>query len=49
VGGYALRAREDSVRPQRLIGASGRPLDFTIRRQPGGCVASSSAGGSLGE
>jgi hypothetical protein len=31
VGGYAPRAREDSVRPRRLIGASGRPLNFTVR------------------
>jgi hypothetical protein len=29
----ALRAREDSVRPRRLSGASGRrPLNFTVRR-----------------
>jgi ABC-type nickel/cobalt efflux system permease component RcnA len=32
VGGYAPRAREDSVRPRRLMGASGRPLNFTVRR-----------------
>jgi hypothetical protein len=32
VGGCAPRAREDSVRPQRLIGAAGRPLNFTVRR-----------------
>jgi hypothetical protein len=25
------RAREDSVRPRRLGGASGRPLNFTVR------------------
>ena len=31
VGGYAPRAREESVRPRRLSGASRRPLDFTIR------------------
>jgi hypothetical protein len=31
VGGYAPRARGDSVRPRRLIGASGRPLNFTAR------------------
>jgi hypothetical protein len=31
VGGYAPRAREDSVRPRRLISASGRPLNFTVR------------------
>jgi hypothetical protein len=27
-----LRAWEDSVRPRRLVGASGRPLNFTVRR-----------------
>jgi hypothetical protein len=32
VGGYAPRALEDSMRPRRLIGASGRPLNFTVRR-----------------
>jgi hypothetical protein len=32
VGGYAPRAREEIVRPRRLIGASGRPLNFTVRR-----------------
>jgi len=32
VGGYAPRAREDSVRPRRLIGRFGRPLNFTVRR-----------------
>jgi hypothetical protein len=26
------RAREESIRPRRLIGASGRPLNFTVRR-----------------
>jgi hypothetical protein len=31
VGGYAPRAREDSVRPRRLIGGSVRPLSFTVR------------------
>jgi Domain of unknown function (DUF4304) len=31
VGGYAPRARKDSVRPRRLMGASGRPLNFTVR------------------
>jgi len=31
----APRAPEDSVRPQRLIGASGRPLNFTVRRRFG--------------
>jgi hypothetical protein len=33
VGGYAPRAREDSMRPRRLVGASGRPLNFTVRRR----------------
>ena len=28
---FAPRAREDSVRPRRLSGASGRPLNFTVR------------------
>ena len=32
MGGYAPRALEDSVRPRRLSGASGRPLNFTVRR-----------------
>jgi len=32
VGGHAPRAREDSMRPRRLVGASGRPLNFTVRR-----------------
>jgi hypothetical protein len=31
MGGYAPRARQDSVHPRRLLGASGRPLDFTVR------------------
>jgi hypothetical protein len=31
VGGYAPRAREDSMRPRRLGGAFGRPLNFTVR------------------
>jgi hypothetical protein len=31
VGGYTPRAREDSMRPRRLVGASGRPLSFTVR------------------
>ena len=34
VGGYAPRAREDSVRPRRLIGASGRPLNFASKDFP---------------
>ena len=37
MGGYAPRAREESMRPRRLVGASGRPLNFTVRfrmRQP---------------
>ena len=33
MGGYAPRALKDSVRPRRLSGASGRPLDFTVRAQ----------------
>ena len=33
MGGYAPRAREDSVRPRRLMGPSGRPLNFTVRPQ----------------
>ena len=33
MGGYAPRAREDSVRPRRLMGASGRPLNFTVRER----------------
>ena len=32
MGGYAPRAQEDSLRPRRLLGASGRPLNFTVRR-----------------
>jgi hypothetical protein len=32
VCGIATRAQEDSVRLQRLANASGRPLDFTVRR-----------------
>ena len=28
----APRAREDSMRPRRFLGASGRPLNFTVRR-----------------
>jgi uncharacterized protein (DUF983 family) len=28
---FAPRAREDSVRPRRLSGAPGRPLNFTVR------------------
>ena len=32
MGGYAPRAQEDIVRPRRLIGAPGRPLNFTVRR-----------------
>ena len=29
--GYAPRARGNSMRPRRLLGASGRPLNFTVR------------------
>ena len=32
MGGYAPRAREDSFRPRRLMGASGRLLNFTVRQ-----------------
>jgi [ribosomal protein S5]-alanine N-acetyltransferase len=32
VGGYAPRARGKVVRPRRLIGASWRPLNFTVMR-----------------
>jgi hypothetical protein len=32
VGGSAPRAPEDSVRPRRLVDASGRPLNFTVMR-----------------
>ena len=31
--GLAPRAPGDSVRPRRLSGASGRPLNFTVRRR----------------
>jgi predicted RNase H-like HicB family nuclease len=31
VVGYAPRAREGSMRPRRLMSASGRPLNFTVR------------------
>jgi hypothetical protein len=36
VNGWWLRAAalEDSVRPRRLVRASGRPLNFTARRHP---------------
>jgi hypothetical protein len=33
VGGYAPRGQEDSMRPRRLSSASGRPLNFTVRRE----------------
>jgi hypothetical protein len=33
VSGYAPRAPEDSMRPRRLSGAPGRPLNFTVRIQ----------------
>jgi hypothetical protein len=38
MGGYAPRARENSVRPRRLVGASGRPLNFTVRHHAGHAV-----------
>jgi hypothetical protein len=31
VGGYTPRAPEESVRQRRLVGAPGRPLNFTVR------------------
>jgi hypothetical protein len=36
VSGSAPQAREDSVRPRRLVGASGRPINFTVRAHAGG-------------
>ena len=39
MGGYAPRALKDIVRPRRFSGASGRPLNFTVRGQPAGAVA----------
>jgi len=35
VGGYAPRAREEIVRPRRLVHASGRPLNFSVRSRYG--------------
>jgi hypothetical protein len=35
VCGYAPRAPEDGGRPWRLMGASGRPLSFTVSCHPG--------------
>ena len=32
MSGYAPRALADSVRPRRLVGTSGRPLNFTVSR-----------------
>ena len=32
MGGCAPRALGDSVRPRRLSGVVGRPLNFTVRR-----------------
>ena len=32
MGGYAPRALEDIVRLRCMLGASGRPLNFTVRR-----------------
>jgi hypothetical protein len=40
VSGFAPRALGDSVRPWRLIGASGRPLNFTVRQRLGRSVPS---------
>jgi len=39
VGGWAPRAREDSVRPRRRTAASARPLNFTVSRLSGQCGA----------
>ena len=36
--GYAPRAREDSMRPRRLLGASVQPLNFAVRRFGGNLV-----------
>ena len=33
MSGLAPRAPGDSVRPRRLMCASGRPLNFTVRRR----------------
>ena len=33
MGGYAPRARGKIMRPRHLRGSSGRPLNFTVRRQ----------------
>jgi hypothetical protein len=43
----APRALEDSVRPRRLADTSARPLNFTVRRQPRGGIASLGEGGTL--
>lgn len=34
MSGYAPRATEDSLRPRRWVGASERPLNFSVRRPP---------------
>jgi hypothetical protein len=34
VGGYAPLAPEESMRQRRLVGASGRPLNFTSKDFP---------------
>jgi hypothetical protein len=41
VGGYAPLAREDSVSPRHLTGASGRLLNFTVRSQQESPLATS--------
>ena len=42
------RVREDSVHPRRLLGASGRPLNFTVRRHMTlGTVLGVALGGAL--
>jgi len=38
VGGCAPRARGGSVRPRLKLGASGRPLNFTVSRHGISCV-----------
>jgi hypothetical protein len=39
VNGFCIRAAgtDEIVRPRRLIGASGRPLNFTVRQRLKGC------------
>ena len=35
MGGYAPRALAKTVRPRHLVGSSGRPLNFSVRRRGG--------------